>query len=161
MRTPLMQRFALLCLILLLVASGCQPPPPGTIPVTGTVTLDAQPLAGANVSFIPQGETTGQGGMGQTDAQGRFTVHLHNNQSTAKGPPGLFAGQYKVIISKLVNPDGTPFIATEDVAPIDSNAKDLVPEAYSNFDLSQLTADVQPPDTKADFNLRSSSASRP
>ena len=151
-----MRNLTLLCLTLLAVAGGCKPPPPNTIPVSGTVTIDGQPLVGANVSFFPQGETTGRGGMGQTDEQGRFTVHLHDNQSTKQGPAGLFAGQYKVIISKLVNPDGTPFIASEDVAPIDSNAKDLVPEAYSNYDLSKLTADVQPPEKKLTFDLQSS-----
>jgi hypothetical protein len=156
-----MRILTLLFVMLSLVVCGCKPPPPATIPVNGVVTLDGQPLVAANVSFFPQGETTGRGGMGQTDAEGRFTVHLHNNQSTEKGAPGLFAGQYKVIISKLVNPDGTPFIASEDVAPIDSNAKDLVPEAYSNFDLSKLTAEVQPPDTKLTFDLRSSPANRP
>jgi hypothetical protein len=156
-----MRTFIPLLIASVLLTAGCKPPPPNTIPVTGVVTLDGQPLVAANVSFFPQGETTGRGGMGQTDAEGRFTVHLHNNQSTEKGPPGLFAGQYKVIISKLVNPDGTPFIASEDVAPIDSNAKDLVPEAYSNFELSKLTADVQPPDTKLTFDLRSTPANRP
>jgi hypothetical protein len=155
MRKPFLLRLAILYLAVLMVASGCQPPPPNTIPVSGTVTIDGLPLARANVSFFPQGETTGRGGMGQTDGQGRFTVHIHDNQSTKQGPPGLFAGQYKVIISKLVNPDGTPFIASEDVAPIDSNARDLVPEAYSNYDLTKLTADVQPPEKKLTFDLQS------
>jgi len=151
-----MRTFLLLLAISPLFLAGCKPPPPNTIPVTGVVTIDGQPLVGANVSFFAQGDTQGRGGMGQTDAEGRFTVHLFNTQSTEKGHPGLFAGEYKVIISKLVNPDGTPFIASEDVAPIDSNAKDLVPAAYSNYDLSKLTANVQPPDTKLTFELHSS-----
>ncbi len=143
-------------LLLLAITSfvACNPAPPLTTPVSGLVTLDGQPCAGANVAFIPLGETSGNGGLGQTDETGKFTAHLHDGQ-TGKGPPGLLPGQYKVLINKTVNPDGTPFIATAEVAPIDANAKELLPEIYSNYEQTKLQADVGLAAVELKYELRS------
>jgi hypothetical protein len=145
------------CLVLVAVAlflNGCAPPPPQTTPVGGLVTLDGQPCAGANVSFIPVGETPGNGGLGQTDETGKFIARLHSGTSTS-GPTGLLPGRYKVLINKTVNPDGTPFIATADVAPIDANAKELLHLNYSSFELSKLQAEVAAASLDLKYDLRS------
>jgi hypothetical protein len=146
-------------LFLALTQTGCGPKPPETIPVTGLVTLDGQPCPSAGVTFIPQGDTQGRGGMGQTDGAGRFTVHLDDGKS-AHGPAGLLAGNYKVLISKLVNPDGTPFQGSPDVAPIDSNARETLPEKYSHYEQTTLSANIQPPSQDLKFELQSSSTTR-
>lgn len=147
-------------LVLLAIAqSGCGPKPPETIPVTGLVTLNGQPCSKASVNFIPQGETKGRGGQGQTDEQGRFTVHLDDGKS-AQGSAGLMAGGYKVLISKLVNPDGTPYKAVPDVAPIDSNARETLPEIYSHYEQTKLSVDIQAPSRDLKFDLQSSPSTR-
>jgi hypothetical protein len=72
--------------------------------VTGTVTLDGQPLEGASVVFVPaafdaqaaggSGDAGIQQANGQTDASGKFTV------SCVAGE-GAMPGTYKVAVSKL------------------------------------------------------------
>ncbi|QDU26480.1 hypothetical protein ETAA8_15580 [Anatilimnocola aggregata] len=148
-----MIRTSIVTLALSFVA-GCAPTGPAAIPVTGVVTLDGQPCASAVVNLVAHGETTGNGGWGRTDEQGKFVIHLNDGRSE-QGPPGLPAGQYKVLISKLVTPDGQPFIPTEDVAPIDSNAKELLPPIYSDFQQTTLTADVVAPKSELVFELKS------
>jgi hypothetical protein len=149
-----MMRFGFPCLCLIALTFGCGPKPAETIPVSGLVTLDGQPLSGANVIFVPQGETKGNGGLGTTNADGRFEARLNDNRSD-KGQLGLFAGSYKVLVSKMVNPDGTPFVASEDVAPIDSNAKELLPEKFSHYEQTMLSADITPDMKPLTFDLRS------
>src|SRR4051812_25868176 len=64
------------------------------VPTTGKVTFAGKPLADATVEFIPVGSTPGQGGYGQTDDEGLYSVSDH------KGKSGLPAGDYKVTVSK-------------------------------------------------------------
>jgi hypothetical protein len=80
-----------LCLALVL-AAGCAKPGPRT--VTGTVTLDGKALAEAHVEFVPRSDITLGSFGAQTDAEGKFTVHL--------GGPGLVAkaGRFVVLITK-------------------------------------------------------------
>ena len=91
-------------LCLLLVLAGCSPKGP-VIPkvaaVTGTVTLDGQPLAGASVSFS---HPSGASGVAITDAKGHYELtSYHGPRSEARG---VVPQDYQVIISKLVPPKG-------------------------------------------------------
>lgn len=61
-------------------------------PVKGVVKLDGAPVAGATVTFLPDGEK-GQPASGMTDSQGNFTLSTNNVD-------GAMAGNYKVTISK-------------------------------------------------------------
>jgi hypothetical protein len=65
--------------------------------VEGTATLDGQPLAGATVSFIPEGG--GQAANGLTDDEGHFRLH------TVKPNDGVHRGEYKVVVER---PDYPP-----------------------------------------------------
>lgn len=62
---------AVLAISLVLVAAGCGGR--GFAEVTGTVTMDGRPLAGAFVSFTPA-EPGGVRGVGATNATGRYRV---------------------------------------------------------------------------------------
>lgn len=144
----------ILPIALLLAVAGCQPAPPQTTSVTGVVTLDGAPCADAVVTFIPTGETTGNGGVGYTDAEGKFTAQLHDGQ-TGIGPPGLLPGKYKVLINKSVNPDGTPFIHNPDVAPIDSTARELLPAMYNDYEKTKLQLEVGLASVHETYELKS------
>jgi hypothetical protein len=150
-----MMRYKLVLFALLLATfAGCGAPSPETTPVTGIVTFDGPPCANAIVSFIPIEETKGNGGVGYTNVEGKFTAHLHDGQ-TGKGPPGLLPGKYKVVINKAVNPDGTPYVPDPNVAPIDSSARELLPPIYSNFDQTTLQIEVGTERVDAKFELKS------
>jgi len=119
----------------------------GGVAVTGTVTLDEQPLADAVVTFYPDGETAGLGGAGRTGADGRYTL-------TAARGGSLPPGEYTVVISRPLRPDGTA--PPPDVPPIESDARETLPATYSSRDASALKRTVSK-DTKGyDFRLHTS-----
>ncbi|WP_425616965.1 hypothetical protein NA78x_000630 [Anatilimnocola sp. NA78] len=137
-------------LAICLCFSGCGGSGPSTLPVTGVVTLDGQPCEGALVSFVPQETTGGNGGTGLTDSTGKYVTKLQDGKT-----PGLLPGKYKVMISKFVRPDGSLFVATGDEAPIDSNARELLPPRYSDYQYTTLQAQIDAAATPHNFDLKS------
>ena len=78
-------RLVIPCL-LMIVAVGCGGSDVQTVDVSGTITMDGKPLAGADVNFVTEQFV----GYGKTDAQGNFELV----QGAAPGPN-------KVYISKI------------------------------------------------------------
>jgi len=120
---------------------------PDTVPVSGTVTLNGQPLANASVAFVPTGTTGGEGGYGTTDQDGRYEL------AYLKGGSGVPVGDYRVVISKRAMPDGSDVVDESDVAPMDSPAREVLPPRYSNEQHSRLSATVSDGDGSFDFDL--------
>jgi hypothetical protein len=118
-------------------------------PVSGTVTLNGAPLAGATVTFqpiAPKGSIqAGDSSLGKTDESGKFTLR------TTKGRNGALVGKHRVSIS-LLNPQ----VGDSDARPPRGGwpLADKVPPQYNAK--SDLTFDVPPGGTdKADFPLKS------
>lgn len=84
--------FAMLSLTLLAGCGGGDGP--ATAPVSGKVTLDGQPLAGATVNFATETFV----GSGKTGSDGSFSLVT-----------GAEVGENKVWISKFVAPEGGDF----------------------------------------------------
>jgi len=97
-------------------------------PITGLLTVDGKPVAGASLQFIPAGGTPGGGALGVSDANGKFEVI-----SSRHGDEGIPPGEYLVMVSLLADPDGTPLSpeATQADHPF---AKETVPAPYSGPD---------------------------
>ena len=77
---------------------GCGPANPyGTVVVTGTVTVDGEPMEGVTVAFVPPGE--GLSAYGMTDTSGNFKL------TTAGAPFGTGAvpGTYSVTFEKVTS----------------------------------------------------------
>ena len=143
--------FALLAPLLVLVASGCNSgSADGLVPVTGTVTLDDKPLANAVLTFIPSGETLGQGGVARTDAAGKFEATSFDLKDK-----GLVQGNYRVVITKPVNPDGTDFVAAPDTDMMTATYKQLLPPIYSDQTQTKLTAEIPAAGKELEFKLSS------
>ena len=70
-------------------ASGCGASGPATAPVSGTVTYNGKPVAGAYVSFVPS-DASSRAAEGLTDASGRFTL------GTFSPNDGAIVGKYKI-----------------------------------------------------------------
>ena len=68
----------------------------GACKVSGVITLDGQPLAEANVSFVPKTEGVGELAAGTTDSTG--TYHLQT--LSGKILRGTFPGEYVVVVRK-------------------------------------------------------------
>jgi len=134
---------------LVALACGCSKSDPSLVPVTGTVTLNDQPLANATVTFIPKDGTPGFGGVGRTDAAGKYTL-----KGSRDDAPGIPAGEYRVVIGKRLMPDGSEVPANDNTPPMNSPAKESVPAAYSSLAATTLSATVQPGGGPIDFPLR-------
>jgi len=90
------------CFLLVTAACSRGPSRPKTYPVSGVVTLNGQPVAGATVVFVPKasgrGENAPRAASGKTDEQGRYSL------TTFGGNDGAVPGEYFVKVSKIVTP---------------------------------------------------------
>jgi len=127
------------------VVAGCGKPGdyPDLIPVSGTVTMDGQPLAGARVSFVPDGARPSSG---TTDASGRYELQYTGEYA------GAVVGKHRVSISKTApDPNYTPGPEEEDDEP---GQVETIPKQYRGID-SELTAEVKAGANTLDFDLTS------
>ena len=122
----------------------------GTVPVTGKVTLDGEPVEGAMVVFNAD-SADGRSASGMTDASGAYVLTTEFNGD------GALPGSYKVAVSKFEGgddgmPDTTGMSEDEAMdamygaldkkgrnAPV---AKNLIAKKWSNEAGSGLTATV-------------------
>jgi hypothetical protein len=147
-----MFRFSLTA-VLALGLSGCMggggnaKPLPKTEPVTGTVTLDDQPLEGAFVTFIPSGTTPGIECSGQTDSEGVY------RPKQTRGEEGVPAGTYKVVVSRFLR-DGQP-VDPNETGGAGGALTESLPPKYSNPGSTTLTAKVEEGGGEIDFQLSS------
>lgn len=121
---------------LLLVGCGDGPPDRNLVPVDGIVLLDGQPLEGAFIEFVPQGNTPGRGSIARTDSAGKYLL------KTIDGVEGAAPGEYKVKVSKWVMPDGSPFEPNQDISAMDAGAVRLVAEKFEDPETTPLTVTV-------------------
>ena len=113
---------------LALVCTGCKKDT-GTVPVTGKIIVNGEPMEDVFVSFSPVGE--GEPGSGRTDAQGVYTLKTSQGEMGA----GVKPGSYKVSLSKLHgewdgksfqdNPGGEPIkkVKTTELIPLQYTTK--------------------------------------
>lgn len=121
-----------LALLVMLSLVGCSKSEelPELHPVTGTVTLDGDPLAGANVSFEPAG---GRPSFGTTNEQGVFSLTYDVDL------PGAVAGQHTVRITndaEELTPEGDP-LPSDNTLPsrynVESQLTETVTEGENSF----------------------------
>src|SRR5258708_5235562 len=97
-----------LCMaVLVAVVGGCggaKPPALNTVPVTGTVTHNGQPLEGATVTFYPAESMSGKSAGGTTDNAGKFTLKTLVGGTTMAD--GAMAGEYNVTVAKDASAEG-------------------------------------------------------
>lgn len=136
------------------MASGCG----GTTyaPVSGKVTYNDAPLAGAQVLFQPVGGqggvAAGVGSFAKTDSEGRFKLEA----STATPTAGAVPGRHQV---RIALPPAKGIIGQQDSDAANAGGKPItqatnpVPAEYN--EKSTLTFDVPPGGTmSADFSLK-------
>ena len=115
-------------LLIALAAAGCGPGRPTLHGVTGEVSLDGKPVAGAGVLFCPEG---GRPASAVTDEQGRFQLR------TWRDADGTLAGTHVVCVTKTVP------TAAESDNPY-AETKNILPSRYASPVTSPLRADVSP-----------------
>lgn len=115
-----------------------------TAPTVGVVLYNGQPLANANVVFVP--EQKGPASVGLTGADGHFTLATNTG-------PGALIGRHGVTVQAFerYRTDGKPVPATEQQTPATESElespyriRSRIPAAYGNPASSGLSADVAP-----------------
>jgi hypothetical protein len=119
---------------------------PPAHPVTGVVTLNAKPVAGAMLQFVPQGNTKGNDCFGVTDESGKYSLKQF------RGEDGAQVGEYSVVIELHLKPDGSPL--KEDEAPREVMANQVLPKMYSQLASTILRANVPEGGGQFNFDLK-------
>lgn len=117
--------------------------------VSGVVTYNGEPLADANVKFIPT-DSTGAQSVGKTNEKGEYKLQTLLGAADA----GTTPGEYKVAIDCLESFDtGETYVADggEEKAVVD--VRSVIPETYGNPETSGLTATVVEGDNVINFEL--------
>lgn len=131
----------LVALVVLFAAVvGCQQVGPELGTVTGTVTMDGQPLEGATIAFHP---ATGRASIGSTDSQGKYELGFTMNEK------GALLGKHTVRITVTRDDEGEEGEETPAELPARFNTE------------SELTADVAAGENVIDFALESAESAEP
>lgn len=136
------------CFLLTLAIVGCgkaTPPPEFAAhlqPLTGKITMNGQPLAGATVAFHPDPKAPGgEMAYGTTEADGSYLV---KTIVVGQGPrEGIAKGQYLITVNKIAMPDGSPI--PKDMTEADAEAdgaKQVVPGKYLEIDSTVLKVTI-------------------
>jgi hypothetical protein len=137
----------LLCIALLFL-SGCGSKGPATYSVSGQFTYKGDPVADAQVAFVPVSGAPAElkPARGQTDSQGNFTLKTYLGPGDEAA--GAMAGKYKVTIEK-----GLPqnqIVSYEDL----KNQKPLLPPPYADAQKTPFEREVTAAGpNKFDFTL--------
>lgn len=142
-----MDRLRYLGLLGFCVLVGCKSDAGPLTPVSGNITFDGKPLAGARVLFIPVGDTLGHGGSGVTRDDGGYEIIAIRNNNRK----GLLPGAYKVTLSRVLRGDGSPL--PPDVPQQGSDAVETIPEQYCKRDLTPFSATITADAKTFDFVL--------
>ena len=142
-----------------IVLTGCSNSSrPKTYPVTGTVTSQGKPVAGAAITFVPTGEE-GEAASAITDSEGKYAL------TTWRAGDGARPGQYRVKVSKQEQKTVDPSkmvknlsIEEEQKIYVESKkpappAKSLIPSKYQDDQTSGLIHKVEKKPTTFDIKI--------
>lgn len=127
---------------------------PDPVPVGGTVLFDGKPLADAIVTFVPainSSKGMGPGANAVTDESGSFELVTAIGR---RAKPGAIPGKYRVSISRLVGPDGSPIVLEPGAPPANAGARESLPPRYSDVMMTELKADVGDEGGSFDFKVK-------
>jgi hypothetical protein len=150
--TRMMFGAAVLCAAALILP-GCSQSPPPIVPAEGVVLLNGQPLASAQVEFVPMHPGLGMEyiATATTDEKGRF-------QLTCKGSLGACACENRVTVTEAPLPEkarGMSGAAQQEMSRYYARLKNRpIPEQYANVARSPLAVTVAAGQTEYKLELR-------
>ena len=139
------RNFSLVICVGLLCLCGCRQSNSNLGTVTGTVTIDGEPISHAIVSFKP---TDGRSSIGLTDADGVYTLGYVRNQQ------GALIGNHKVVVQTDIAEKSE---LDEEAGDANSPGprKEMLPKKYCDWAATELTATVESGANTIDFALES------
>ena len=154
----LISGFAFGIAMLLVATVGCGDSGMTLVPLTGTITLDGEPLPFKSVMLLPIDGTPGHGAGGYSDGKGNYTLRAVV-PGAIKDFPGCPPGKYQVVVSEpllgisdasFADPAGQIATATDEPAPAvmllemspKKPVKGSIPAMYTSDRTSPLAIDV-------------------
>jgi hypothetical protein len=131
-------RLAIALLAGLTLSAGCGGDGIRRVSVDGRLTVQGQPLGDTIVQFLPQAGVPGPGGVGRSDAGGRFKLI-----GSRLGAAGAAPGRYRVALVRLVGADGAP-VPPETGESDAPGIRNTIPEPYTSPDTTPLEVEVPP-----------------
>ena len=126
------------------------------VPISGVISLNGEPLTNAMVQFIPsRNSEQARAALGITDHKGAYSLQTTVPSINADKTKGALKGDYKVIISKILLPDGSA--VPENISDADAmaeGARESVPQRYSDYENSKLTASITGENKELNFDLK-------
>jgi len=135
----------LVVVLAMALSTGCGRRPKNVSDVTGTVTLDGQPLADALVTFTPA--SSGTSSAAKTDSSGKYELIY------TKGVKGAAQGEHTVTIT-------TYQVADDGADPPTAEVPEKVPYAYREGE-KELKATVNAGKNEINFSLEAGPVSPP
>jgi len=133
------QLIAVLWTLLAVLMVGCsRDEGPAVAEVSGTITLDGQPLPGVNIQFVPEGPG-GSPSFGGTNQNGHYRLLFTQHKT------GAMLGQHRVEITARETPRDENGKLLMSVAPV------KIPRKY--FQPGALTAEVRAGSNVISFDL--------
>jgi hypothetical protein len=153
----LIPRFVTGIAMLLAATAGCGGSGMTLVPLTGTITLDGEPLPFKSVMLLPIDGTPGHGAGGYSDGKGSYTLRAIV-PGAVKDFQGCPPGKYQVVVTEpqvpisdadFANPSGQMVADTDEPAPaimLDmtprKQAKGSIPAMYTSNRTSPLAINV-------------------
>lgn len=131
------------CATLILTAIGCGSgtPLPDTVPVTGVVSYQGNPVEGAQV-VLNNMDPKGRAASGLTDKQGHFSLETYVDAATRA--KGAMPGEYKGTVTKV---EQSTMSSEEMMKAAGQNkpvgAKHLLPVKYGNLSTTDLIIKIE------------------
>ncbi len=142
-----LMRLCLLCasLAVFLGLAGCEPESlrdgPEMVKVSGTLTLDGEPVAGAHIRFSPEGK--GPAAFAETDTRGRYQLR------TFDPGDGAIPGKYRISVTKEVTEGVVEFESQQEREEyLKKNGRptrkttNALPQKFGNPETSDLAAEI-------------------
>jgi hypothetical protein len=118
------------------LCTGCGGDGVRRVTVDGRLTVQGRPLGDTTVQFLPQAGVPGPGGVGRSDAGGRFRLI-----GSRLGAAGVAPGRYRVALVRLVTADGTP-VPPETGESDAPGIRNTIPAPYSAAETTPLEVEV-------------------
>lgn len=137
--------FVLVAALLTIVSCGCGSDAPKTVPVTGKVTYNGQPVTSGTIMLVPQ--DSGYGATGQIQKDGTFEL------TSFKPGDGAAPGNYSVTVQ--VFPEmgaGAPAVGLPG-AEFGEGKKPPIPMHYMDPATTTLRAIINDGETELDLKL--------
>lgn len=139
--------------LLLITAFGCGSDKVSVYPVSGTITLDGEPMkGGGSIAFVPTGKDAGKAPGGEIDEEGNYVLNTYASRD------GSMAGSFRVVISQVIaeEPEATPDGSPPPVQKAALSPKYFIPAIYSDVKNTPLKATVETSENEINFDLKRS-----